>query len=48
MACHRKDDIHEGQFGRNCEQCHAPTQWKAVRSSSAAKPAAAKPAGAKP
>jgi hypothetical protein len=48
MACHRKDDIHEGQFGRNCEQCHAPTQWKAVRSSSAAKPAADKPAGAKP
>jgi hypothetical protein len=26
-ACHRKDDIHEGRYGRRCEICHSPSGW---------------------
>lgn len=26
-ACHAKDDDHNGGFGRQCEQCHKPTDW---------------------
>lgn len=28
IACHRKDDTHDGQFGTRCETCHAPTEWR--------------------
>jgi hypothetical protein len=28
IACHRKDDRHEGQEGRDCERCHTETSWK--------------------
>jgi len=29
VACHRKDDPHESQFGdRGCEECHAELDWK--------------------
>lgn len=27
-ACHRGDDVHKGQQGRNCAQCHSETGWK--------------------
>jgi hypothetical protein len=27
-ACHRKDDKHREQLGRQCEQCHDPVDWK--------------------
>ncbi len=22
ISCHRKDDVHQGQFGQNCQHCH--------------------------
>ncbi len=25
--CHAKDDAHDGQFGRRCEQCHRTAGW---------------------
>ena len=28
LACHRKDDVHDGQFGVRCEQCHVNESWK--------------------
>jgi hypothetical protein len=28
LACHRKDDAHEGHFGRRCESCHSRDAWK--------------------
>lgn len=31
MACHRKDDVHEGNFGRRCEQCHDNENWKRLK-----------------
>ena len=31
MACHRKDDVHEGSFGRRCEQCHDSETWKRLK-----------------
>lgn len=31
LACHRKDDKHEGQLGAKCESCHADTSWKNAR-----------------
>ena len=27
-SCHKKDDKHEGQQGRQCEQCHSDRSWK--------------------
>jgi hypothetical protein len=27
-GCHERDDHHHGQFGRTCETCHTPTEWK--------------------
>lgn len=30
LACHRKDDVHDGGFGARCEQCHATETWKKV------------------
>ncbi len=28
--CHRKDDVHQGVNGANCEHCHRATKWKDV------------------
>jgi len=28
QECHAKDDVHEGQFGVRCEQCHVTEAWK--------------------
>ena len=36
-ACHRKADVHEGGYGRRCETCHGPDDWKRVRRPGAAK-----------
>lgn len=30
LACHRKDDAHDGAFGARCEQCHVTEHWKKV------------------
>lgn len=30
FACHQKDDAHRGQFGQDCAQCHATTNWGAA------------------
>jgi len=32
IACHRPDDVHDGQFGMRCEQCHVTDHWKALKS----------------
>jgi hypothetical protein len=29
LACHKKDDKHDGQEGRQCEKCHDDRAWKA-------------------
>lgn len=31
VACHRRDDIHDGGFGNRCEQCHLADNWKQLR-----------------
>jgi hypothetical protein len=31
IACHRADDVHEGQFGGRCEQCHSADNWKKLK-----------------
>lgn len=38
IACHRKDDVHDGSFGPACQRCHVTDSWKKVsnRSSRAA------------
>jgi len=28
LACHKKDDVHKGQQGEKCEQCHSAQDWK--------------------
>lgn len=30
FACHRKDDKHKEQLGRQCDQCHETADWKKV------------------
>ena len=30
-GCHQKDDVHKGNFGKKCENCHSESKWKAVR-----------------
>ncbi len=32
IACHRRDDTHDGAFGPTCEQCHTTEHWKRMRS----------------
>ncbi|NOT24446.1 MAG: cytochrome C [Nitrospiraceae bacterium] len=30
QSCHSKDDVHKGQFGDRCEECHTEQKWKSV------------------
>jgi hypothetical protein len=30
-TCHDKDDVHEGNFGRQCERCHVVSSWKKIK-----------------
>jgi len=30
-SCHTRDDVHHGQFGRQCERCHGTTTFKGAR-----------------
>jgi len=36
IACHRKDDVHDGGFGPRCDQCHATDLWKRIRNRTSA------------
>jgi Zn finger protein HypA/HybF involved in hydrogenase expression len=31
VACHQKDDIHVGEFGRQCQRCHTAVSFSAAR-----------------
>jgi hypothetical protein len=31
IGCHRRNDAHDGAFGRACEQCHSVDHWKRIR-----------------
>lgn len=31
FSCHRKDDIHEGGFGRQCQQCHVTSSFRTLK-----------------
>ena len=31
VACHRSDDVHDGQFGMRCETCHQTEHWKKIK-----------------
>jgi hypothetical protein len=31
VSCHVKDDVHNGEFGTQCERCHVTANWKKVR-----------------
>jgi hypothetical protein len=28
VSCHRAEDVHDGQFGNRCDQCHVTDNWK--------------------
>jgi len=30
-GCHRRDDVHRGEYGRDCEQCHTTTSFDDLR-----------------
>jgi len=30
-GCHRNDDVHHGEFGSRCEQCHTTASFRALR-----------------
>ncbi|TLY83142.1 MAG: cytochrome C [Gammaproteobacteria bacterium] len=31
LTCHEKDDVHFGQYGRQCDRCHTTTTWKGAK-----------------
>ena len=31
LSCHKKDDVHLGQYGRQCDRCHSTTTFKGAR-----------------
>jgi hypothetical protein len=31
LSCHEKDDVHLGQYGRQCDRCHSTFTWKGAR-----------------
>lgn len=31
VACHRADDLHNGEFGPQCERCHRTGNWRDLR-----------------
>jgi hypothetical protein len=31
VTCHRIDDLHNGEFGARCDQCHATESWKKIQ-----------------
>lgn len=31
VSCHRGEDVHDGQFGGRCEQCHGTANWKQLQ-----------------
>jgi hypothetical protein len=35
VSCHAADDVHDGSFGRQCEQCHVTSSFKQVKPSGA-------------
>jgi hypothetical protein len=32
VACHSKNDAHDGSYGRQCQQCHVSASWRTIRS----------------
>jgi hypothetical protein len=32
ISCHQREDVHDGQFGVRCEQCHVSENWKLLQS----------------
>ena len=32
ITCHVKNDVHDGTYGRQCEQCHVTSSFKTIRS----------------
>ena len=31
LSCHRRDDVHGGEFGPQCERCHSTESFKQLR-----------------
>jgi hypothetical protein len=31
LSCHEKDDVHLGQYGRQCDRCHTTITWKGAK-----------------
>src|SRR5438309_547501 len=31
LTCHEKDDVHFGQYGRQCDRCHTTITWKGAK-----------------
>jgi len=34
-SCHAKNDVHDGTYGRQCEQCHVTSSFRTIRSPAA-------------
>lgn len=31
VGCHEKDDVHHGGFGRRCDRCHVPKEFREIK-----------------
>lgn len=38
-SCHTRDDVHNGQFGMQCQRCHGTTSWRVLNNRPGAVPA---------
>ena len=48
VSCHVKDDVHDGSYGKACQQCHVTTGFRTIKSRGASKVGSATPAAARP
>jgi len=48
VSCHAKDDVHDGSYGRQCQQCHISSSFKAFRWRPGARPVGAADPGPLP
>ena len=32
VSCHAKDDVHDGSYGKACQQCHVSSSWRTIKS----------------
>lgn len=48
VSCHVKDDVHDGSYGKSCQQCHVTSSFRTIKSRGASKVGAVTPGAGHP